>query len=213
MASRRSWSNTCVGAVAACLFAALISYVLASQRSTTTLPMVTLDPSLPTFNATGQTGICLSLDSTLPGSIYSDHHPSFHDSINSYWSRNARELKPSCIVRPSSVQEVAAAVKVLKSEYDTTKDTAKPLEFAIRSGGHSPEVGFANVDGGVVVDMTLMNEVTVSEDKQSVVLGVGARWADVSTKLDSMGLAVVGGRSSYVGVGGLVLGGKYNVCL
>ena len=40
-------------------------------------------------------------------------------------------------------------------------------------------------------------------------IGAGAKWMDVSRTLDERGLAVVGGRNSAVGVGGLTLGGNY----
>lgn len=48
----------------------------------------------------------------------------------------------------------------------------------------------------------------MSEDGKSVGIGAGCKWGEVSRVLDSKGLAVVGGRNSAVGVGGLSLGGK-----
>ena len=80
--------------------------------------------------------------------------------------------------------------------------------FAIRSGGHSPVSGAASIKGGVVIDLSLLCEVTPSKDGSNVVIGAGAKWIDVSKVLDDKGLAVVGGRNSAVGVGGLTLGGK-----
>ena len=68
--------------------------------------------------------------------------------------------------------------------------------------------GAASIKGGVVIDLRLFCEVTPSEDESSVVIGTGAKWMDVSKVLDEKGLAVVGGRNSAVGVGGLTLGGK-----
>ena len=59
-----------------------------------------------------------------------------------------------------------------------------------------------------MIDLSLFNEVTPSDDGSSVVLGTGARWRDVSRALEDKGIAVVGGRNSAVGVGGLVLGGQ-----
>jgi FAD/FMN-containing dehydrogenase len=40
-----------------------------------------------------------------------------------------------------------------------------------------------------------------------VTVGPGNRWADVYSKLDALGIAIGGGRSASVGVGGLTLGG------
>ena len=59
-----------------------------------------------------------------------------------------------------------------------------------------------------MIDLGLFCEVIVSEDGSSVIIGAGAKWMDVSRVLDEKGLAVVGGRNSAVGVGGLTLGGK-----
>ena len=59
-----------------------------------------------------------------------------------------------------------------------------------------------------MIDLSLFCDVVPSEDRSSVVIGAGAKWIDVSKVLDGGGLAVVGGRNSAVGVGGLTLGGK-----
>lgn len=59
-----------------------------------------------------------------------------------------------------------------------------------------------------MIDLGLFCEVIPSEDGSSVAIGAGAKWMDVSKVLDEKGLAVIGGRNSAVGVGGLTLGGK-----
>ena len=59
-----------------------------------------------------------------------------------------------------------------------------------------------------MVDLSLFRAVTPSEDGSSVVIGGGCKWADVSEVLNERRLAVVGGRNSAVGVGGLTLGGE-----
>lgn len=46
-----------------------------------------------------------------------------------YWSTNCGKLKPSCILYPSSAQEVASIVKVLNENEDP---------FVIKSGGILP---------------------------------------------------------------------------
>jgi len=198
----------CFGAVVACVFAACLSYFLRNDgKSPRTTPVSSLSPK---FNATGQSAVCVALAAALPDAVYTAQHPTFQASTNSYWSLNACESEPACIVQPTTTEEVAAAVKLLKIAFDATKEGDSPIRFAVRSGGHAPERGFASVDEGVVIDMRRINEVEVSEDKQSTTIGVGARWRDVYSKLDDMGLSVVGGRSANVGVGGLVLGGMYS---
>ena len=63
-----------------------------------------------------------------------------------------------------------------------------------------------------MIDLGLFCEVTPAEDGSRVTIGAGARWMDVSKVLDERGLAVVGGRNSAVGVGGLTLGGTLLLC-
>lgn len=62
-----------------------------------------------------------------------------------------------------------------------------------------------------LIDLSLFREVTLSEDKSSVIIGTGAKWMDVSKSLEEKGVAVVGGRNSQVGVGGLALGGQLSL--
>ena len=154
-----------------------------------------------------------SLASALPDSVIFPHDTAaFKQSMNSYWAQQECEVIPACVVRPRDVQQLCTAVSILKCEYDERRkqvgeEKAEGL-FAIRSGGHSPVSGAASNKGGVVIDLGLFCDVTPSEDGSGVVIGAGAKWMDVSRVLDEKDLAVVGGRNSAVGVGGLTLGGK-----
>ncbi|KAL6712134.1 hypothetical protein ACN47E_000011 [Coniothyrium glycines] len=126
------------------------------------------------------------------------------------WDQKACEALPSCVIQPRNVWELASAVKILKREYDVRSRTSGLEEnamFAIRSGGHSPLDGASSVKGGALIDMSLFKEVSISADSKSVVIGTGCKWIDVYSELEKKGLAVVGGRNSAVGVGGLTLGG------
>ena len=153
------------------------------------------------------------LASALPDSVILPHSvAAFEQSMSSYWAKQESEVIPACVVRPRNVQQLCTAVTILKREHDERgkhfpEGTAEGL-FAIRSGGHSPVSGAASINGGVLIDLCLFRDVTPSEDESSVDIGAGARWIDVSKVLDQRGLAVVGGRNSAVGVGGLTLGGK-----
>ncbi|ERF69174.1 hypothetical protein EPUS_01131 [Endocarpon pusillum Z07020] len=152
------------------------------------------------------------LASALPDSVILPHDDAaFKQSMGSYWAQQECEVIPACVVRPRNVQQLCTAVTLLKREYDERGKQADEGEaqglFAVRSGGHSPVAGAASIKGGVVIDLGLFSEVTPSEDGSSVTIGAGAKWMDVSKVLDEKGLAVIGGRNSAVGVGGLTLGG------
>jgi hypothetical protein len=154
-----------------------------------------------------------SLASALADSvIFPQEAAAFKQSMNSYWAQQECEVVPACVVRPRDIQQLCTAVTILKCAYDergkqAVEGKAEGL-FAIRGGGHSPVSGAASIDGGVLIDLGHFCEVTPSVDGSSVVIGAGARWMNVSKVLDEKGLAVVGGRNSAVGVGGLTLGGK-----
>ena len=168
----------------------------------------------PTSSSPEPTMLCKSLASALPDSVIFSHDAtSFKQSMNCHWAQQECEVIPACVVRPRDVQQLCAAVTVLKHEYDERGKQAGAEKaqglFAIRSGGHSPIAGAASIEGGVVIDLSLFSEVTPSEDGSSVVIGAGAKWMDVYKVLDEKGLAVVGGRNSAVGVGGLTLGGEF----
>ena len=81
-------------------------------------------------------------------------------------------------------------------------------QFAVKSGGHAAFKGASNIDSGITIDLKNLKQVTVSADRTFTKVGAGNHWADVYSRLDPLGLSVVGGRVADIGVGGLTLGGK-----
>jgi FAD/FMN-containing dehydrogenase len=72
---------------------------------------------------------------------------------------------------------------------------------------HTPFAGSANIQSGITIDLSLLNDVEVSDDRSTVRIGVGNRWGAVNDVLDPLDLATPGGRISGVGVGGFTSGG------
>lgn len=68
--------------------------------------------------------------------------------------------------------------------------------------------GASNVQDGVTIDLSRLTRFSLKADRSSITLGSGLRWGQVYAKLAPYGLAVPGGRSSDVGVGGYLLGGR-----
>ena len=70
-----------------------------------------------------------------------------------------------------------------------------------------PWAGASNIENGVTIDLSLLKAVIVNAAAGTATVLPGARWGDVYAELDKHNLAVVGGRASSVGSGGLVIGG------
>ena len=79
--------------------------------------------------------------------------------------------------------------------------------FAVKSGGHAAFAGASNIQDGLTIDLVGLNSTALSRNSTIASVGAGNRWLDVYDWLDPMGLSVIGGRVSDIGVGGLTLGG------
>ncbi|KAK8219532.1 FAD binding domain protein, partial [Phyllosticta paracitricarpa] len=115
-----------------------------------------------------------------------------------YWSVQQADVHPDCIFRPQDTRDVSRAVLFSR---------LFRCPFAVKSGGHSAFAGSSNIQGGITLDLRELNQVQLSDDKSIVSVGTGNKWVDVYEALEPHGLAVIGGRVSAIGVGGLTLGG------
>ena len=66
----------------------------------------------------------------------------------------------------------------------------------------------ANINDGVLIDMSKFNQVNYDAAKNVATVGSGLTWGDVYNQLDPHNVTVVGGRVLNVGVGGLILGSE-----
>jgi FAD/FMN-containing dehydrogenase len=103
---------------------------------------------------------------------------------------------PAGIARCASPEDVRTCLHWARSN---------DVPLAIRSGGHS-YAGFSTTSG-LMIDVSLMNEVGGLDASGRVRLSGGARNANVYAALRPLGRAITHGRCKGVGVAGLVLGG------
>ncbi|KAJ5934080.1 hypothetical protein N7466_003627 [Penicillium verhagenii] len=82
------------------------------------------------------------------------------------------------------------------------------IEVAVRGGGHST-AGTSSSNGGLVIDLSCMKDVTVDPARKIITAQGGATWKEVDEAGAAQGLATVGGTVNHTGVGGLTLGGGY----
>jgi FAD/FMN-containing dehydrogenase len=107
------------------------------------------------------------------------------------------DRRPAVIVRCIGAGDVAAA-------FDFAR--AHDLQVAVRGGGHNP-AGHCVVEGGLVIDLTLMRAVEVDADARIARAEGGATWLDFDVATQAFGLVTPGGVVVSTGVAGLTLGG------
>ncbi|KAG6059644.1 hypothetical protein E4U32_003908 [Claviceps aff. humidiphila group G2b] len=115
-----------------------------------------------------------------------------------YWSQQQSSTLPACRLAPESASDVSLAVLTAR---------VTRCAFAVKGGGHAPSKGASNIQGGLTIDMRAFNQTIVAADRKEVSVGAGNVWVSVYEALKPMGLGVIGGRVSGIGVGGLTLGG------
>jgi len=119
-----------------------------------------------------------------------------YDQARAVWN-GAHDKHPALVIRCAGTADVMKAVEFARSQ---------GLMVAVRGGGHSI-AGFSSSDGGVVIDLSDMNTVTVDPQHRRATAQGGATWADFDNETQAFGLAVTGGLVSTTGIGGFTLGG------
>jgi len=107
------------------------------------------------------------------------------------------DRRPALIARPRSAQDVATAIL-------GARDAG--FEIAVRSGGHSLP-GHSMSEGGMTLDLSGMNAVSVDPATATARVGGGALLNDVGEAGAPHALTMPFGHISHTGVGGLTLGG------
>ncbi|MCG8506029.1 MAG: FAD-dependent oxidoreductase, partial [Sphingomonadales bacterium] len=109
------------------------------------------------------------------------------------------DKKPNWIVRPSDADDVVSAVNFARDNN---------ILLAIRGGAHNGP-GLGSCDGGLVIDMSLMNGIEIDTEAQTVRVQPGCTQGEVDRAASAHGLAVPAGIVSTTGIAGLTLGGGH----
>ncbi|KAI9307233.1 hypothetical protein BJ944DRAFT_262263 [Cunninghamella echinulata] len=121
------------------------------------------------------------------------------------FEKAAQRWSKQAIRTPLAIIQVTCAEDILKA---ITLATSHEIEFVVKGGGHSPS-GASNIENGLVIDLSLMRQVSVKPEEKLAIVDGGCLFGDVLKATAEYGLCAVGGTTSHVGVGGLSLSGGY----
>jgi UDP-N-acetylenolpyruvoylglucosamine reductase len=119
-----------------------------------------------------------------------------YESARKLWN-GMIEKKPALIAQCTGVEDVITAVNFSREHN---------LFFSIRSGGHNV-AGTAIAEGGLVVDLSAMRNVTVNPEQRVAHAEGGVRLGDLDHETQKFNLAAPVGLVSETGVAGLTLHG------
>ena len=135
------------------------------------------------------------LKSQLKGVLTKPGEPEFEQS-NNLWN-GYFDPQPRAIALCKNVGDVQATLNFARE---------KNLKFSVKSGGHDYS-GNSVLNGGLVIDLSQMNYVSINPDKKTAIAGPGVRWGEFDEAAQKYGLATTGATVSHVGVAGYTLGG------
>jgi len=106
---------------------------------------------------------------------------------------------PGLIARCKNSKDVSLAVKFARNHN---------LLTSIRGGGHNV-AGNAVCEGGLMIDLSLMNSVSVDQKKMTAVVGPGCTLGNADQETQKYGMVIPSGIVTGTGLAGLTLGGGF----
>ncbi len=162
-----------------------------AQAETNGLTLKTLDGQ-----SVGIDGAALTeLKGGVRGEVLTESAPEY-DSVRQIWNA-AIDRRPAIIIRCATASDIAHAIRFAKRHNAL---------LSVRGGGHN-HVGFAVVDGGLMIDLSPLRDVAVDQTRRIARAGGGCTFGSYDAKTHEFGLASTGPIISPVGIGGYTLGG------
>ncbi len=137
------------------------------------------------------------LADSLSGQVVLSGHPSY-DNVRKIWN-GMHDRRPALIARCADAVDISKAV---------TFAGERELLVAVRGGGHSWP-GKSVCDGGMMIDLSLMNTVDVDPQRKRAFARGGALLNALDTASREHELITTAGVVSHTGVGGYTLGGGF----
>lgn len=162
----------------------------------------TADTSIPAISLDGtemelEKAAIREFGDSLSGPVMLSGHPEY-DAARTIWN-GMHDKRPALIARCLDSADVSQAVSFARDN---------DLLVAVRGGGHSWP-GKSVCDGGLMIDLSQMNRVTVDADARRARAGGGTLLNGLDSAVLEHGLATTTGVVSHTGVGGYTLGGGF----
>jgi FAD/FMN-containing dehydrogenase len=162
----------------------------------------TADMSIPAVSLDGaaielEKAAVKELGDSLAGPVILSGHPQY-DAARTIWN-GMHDKRPALIARCLDNDDVSQAVSFARDHN---------LLVAVRGGGHSWP-GKSICDGGLMIDLSHMNAVTVDADARRARAGGGTLLNALDSATLQHGLVTTTGVVSHTGVGGYTLGGGF----
>jgi len=107
------------------------------------------------------------------------------------------DKRPALIAQARNTADIVDAVTLARES---------GFEVAVKGGGHNV-AGRGTIDGGLLIDLSLMKGMQVDTKNKTARVQGGATWKEYNRETQLHGLASTGGVISSTGVAGLTLGG------
>jgi hypothetical protein len=193
----------CRNAMAAAVAAAYPYLAACSRETPAPAPApVKVDTGIPAISLDGaeielEKAAVQELSDAFAGQIMLAGHPEY-DSARKIWN-GMHDKHPALIARCANSQDISHAVTFARE---------RSLLTAVRGGGHSWP-GKSVCEGGLMIDLSHMNSVTVDPVAQRARAQGGALLGQLDSAALEHGLVTTAGVVSHTGIGGFTLGGGF----
>ena len=137
------------------------------------------------------------LGEAMTGPVLLSGHPDY-DSARMIWN-GMHDKRPALIAMCAHSRDISHAVTFARE---------RGLLTAVRGGGHSWP-GKSVCDGGLMINLAQMHDVSVDPARQTAIAGGGALLGHLDAAALAHGLVTTAGVVSHTGVGGYTLGGGF----